>query len=100
MVAEARDIVAPLAQRRDMHGHHIEPVIQILAKAVLGDFGRQVARRSRNDADIAADHRQAADARETLAVQNAQELALSRQRQYGDLDRTEARRVEKEREER
>src|SRR3546814_3428692 len=63
MIAQRCDIVAPLAQRRDMNRYDVQPVIEILAKALLGDLGGQVARRARDDADIDADHGAAADAR-------------------------------------
>src|SRR3546814_3636193 len=85
MIAQRCDIVAPLAQRRDMNRYDVQPVIEILAKALLGDLGGQVARRARDDADIDADHGAAADAGEALIGENAQDLALRGQRHVGDL---------------
>src|SRR3546814_10799087 len=68
-----------------MHRHDVEPVIKILAKALLGNFGGQVARRARDDADVDADHRTSPDTGEALLGQDAQDFALRGQRHVGDL---------------
>src|SRR3546814_20255304 len=79
------EVGAQLAERRDSHRHYVEPVIKILAKALLGNFGGQVARRARDDADVDADHRTSPDTGEALLGQDAQDFALRGQRHVGDL---------------
>src|SRR5690606_33906166 len=83
MVAQARDIVAPLAQWRDVNRNDVEAVIEILAKTAFGDLGHQVTRGARNDAHINPDHRASADAGKALIGENTQYLALRRDRHVG-----------------
>src|SRR3546814_16760803 len=68
-----------------MTRYDVEPVINVLAKARLGNVGGQVARRARDDADFDAEHRTSPDTGEALLGQDAQDFALRGQRHVGDL---------------
>ena len=49
---QERDVLAPLAQRRDAQGNHVEPVEEVLAEALLGDGAAQVLVGGGDDADV------------------------------------------------
>ncbi len=63
MADQRRNVLAPLGEAGDQHGHDVEAVIEILAEAPFGDLVRQVARGGGDDADIDLDDSLAANAR-------------------------------------
>ena len=56
---EQRQVVKPLAERRDLQHDHVQPVEQILAESLLLDRAREidVGRRDHADIDLALDVR-------------------------------------------
>ena len=82
---EQRDVVGPLAQRRHVHAHDGEPVVEILAEALRGDLGAQVAVRRGDDAhgDLAV--ARAAHGAHGALVERAQQRRLHLGRQLADL---------------
>ena len=78
-----RDIVAAFGQRRDAHRHHVQAVIQVFAEAARFGFLAQVARGRTDHPRIHLHPGLAADAREGLVDQYAQNLALGFQRHVG-----------------
>ena len=81
----AGDVLAPVGERRQVHGHDVEPVIEILAEAAGGDLVGQDSRGRGDDAHVDLDGALAADPNEALIGQHAQDLALGRERHVGDL---------------
>ena len=82
---ELGDVLAPLGQGRQADGDDVQPVEQVLAELAAGDLGGQVARRRADHADVDLDPARSADALEGLLGQDAEYLALRRQRHVGDL---------------
>ena len=58
VLREARDVLGPLAQRRQLQRHHLQPIHQVLAKRAGAHALGEVAVRRRDDANI---HRHALD---------------------------------------
>ena len=82
---QVRQILEPVAQRRQRHVHHGEPVEQIEAELLLGDHARQLAVRRRDDARVDGDRPIRADRLHGLSLEHAQELGLRRERQLAEL---------------
>ena len=78
MLHEERDVVATLAQRRQLHRNHVQPVVEILAKRALGHHPGEVGMRGGDHADIDLDRVRVADALELALLQHAQQLGLQR----------------------
>ena len=76
MADQLGDVLAPLAQRRQVDRHHVQPVVQILAEPLGLDLGQQVAIAGGDDARIDADGLRIADALELALLQHAQQLDL------------------------
>ena len=70
------NVLAPLAQRRQVDRHHVEPVVQVLAEAAVARFGQQVAIAGGDDAGVDADGLRVADALELAFLQHAEQLHL------------------------
>ena len=51
-LAEHRDVLAPLAQRRDANGQHRDAIVEVGAEALVGELGLEVLRRRGDDAHI------------------------------------------------
>ena len=85
MQRQRRHILAPLAQGRDLHRHHGQAVIQILAEPPAGDFGLQVAVGRGQHPHINLDPRRPAQPFKGLVLQRSDNLALSLQRHVGHL---------------
>ncbi len=85
MPRHQRDVLAPVAQRRHLDRHDVEPIEQILAEAAGADLAGKVAVRRRDDADIDLDPARPADPLEGLLLQRADDLALGLERHVGDL---------------
>ena len=81
----ARQVVEPIAQRRQVDREDVEPVVEVLAELALRDQRLEVAVGGRDDADVDLDRLGAADALELALLQHAQQLDLHLQRQVADL---------------
>ena len=82
----ARNVFAPLAQRRDDEMNDVDAIEQILAKLPLADELAQVAIRRGDDADIRR-HRHAlgADLLDFARLEEPQQQALHPQRHLADF---------------
>ncbi len=76
MLNQVRDILAPLAQRRNANLDHLDAEVQVLAKLALGDHRFEVLVGRRDDPDVGGERLIAADPLELLLLQHAQELGL------------------------
>src|SRR5208283_4273783 len=85
MLRQQQDIVAAVAQGRQLDLHDVQPVKQILAELAAADGLREVAVRRGNEADIDAQLLRAADARERAVLQKAKQLGLKRLAHVGDF---------------
>ena len=82
---EQRDVLAALAQRRQLHRDHVQPVEEILAERAVGDHLREVAVGRGDDAHVDLDRVRVADALELALLQHAQQLRLQRRAHRPDL---------------
>ena len=82
---EHRDVLAALAQRRQLDRHDREPVVQVLAEPPAGDLGLQILVRRGDDADVDLDRLAAADALELALLEHAQHLRLRVRVHVADL---------------
>ncbi len=85
MLGEQRDVLSPLAQRRDGHDIEGETVQEIAAEAALIGQRRQIDISGGDDADVDTLHVVAADALEGAVLDDAQDLLLDGERGIGDL---------------
>jgi hypothetical protein len=94
---EAGEVARAGAQRRHAQARHVEPVVEIRAKASGGDLLAQVAVRRGDDPRRHAQRRAAADALEGPLLEHAQQHRLERGIEIADLveeDRAAARLLE------
>ena len=77
---QQRNIFRPLAQRRQVHGDDVQPIVEILAERPLLHHLRQVGVGRGDDADVDLDGARVADALELALLQHAQQLHLQRHR--------------------
>src|SRR5258707_10910762 len=75
-VREGRDVLPPLAQRRNQNRQHAEPKVQILAEVPARRVLGEVAVRRGDDADVHLDRLRAADALELLLLEDTKQLRL------------------------
>ena len=80
-----RDVLRPLAQRRDGDGHDLEPVVQIAAEGAGSDLLLEVRVGGGDDAHVHLDRLGPPDAHERAILEHAQDLRLQRQRHLADL---------------
>ena len=85
IIDQQRDVFASLAQRGQLQGHDVQPVIKILAKVAIGDGILQVAIRGAEHADIHLNGFVAAQSLEGLLLQESQDLGLDQQGNIADL---------------
>ena len=85
MAGQGHDVLRPVAQRRNVDLHHVEPIEQILAKQPRGDLRLEVAVGRGKDAGVRAKVPVRADPRERAVVNHPQELGLKRRRQLRDF---------------
>ena len=78
-------ILEPLAQRRHLHGEHVQAIVQVFAEAARADGGLQIAMRRCDDPHVAADGPVAAHAFESALLEHAQQLHLHLQRHVADF---------------
>ena len=67
-----------LAQRRDRERDAVEAEVQILAEALAGDLGLEIAVGGRDEADVDRPRGAPADAHDLAALEHAQQLRLQR----------------------
>ena len=85
MLGEERDVLAALAQWRQVDGNGVETEKQILAEFSGGDLGGHVGVRGRDEADIDAVGPGRADAFVFAGLERAQNLRLLAERNVADL---------------
>ena len=88
-----RNVVRPLAQRRQIDAQDVEPIEQIGAEPpVLDELAQRLVRRG-DDAHVDRDRLHAADAHELALLEHAQQLDLRRRRNLADLVEEERSRI-------
>ena len=85
MAGNGRNILTPLAQGRDSHGKHIEPIKKVFPEDSFGNRLRHVAIGGGNNADIQGHRFLAANALDLTLLQDAQQLGLQAHRHFGDF---------------
>src|SRR5262249_28592098 len=85
MLDQQRQILEPLTQGRQLDREHAQAIVQIVPKRAFFDGPFQVVIRRRQKANVRGDGLIAADALETLFLQDAQELGLRQGRHVADL---------------
>ena len=82
---EQRDVVAPLAQRRQVDADDVQPVEEVLAEPPVLHLLLQVDVGRGDDADVDLDRLHAAEAHELALLHHAQQLGLRLDRDVADL---------------
>src|SRR5262249_31098125 len=82
---EARDVLAPFAERGHRDLDDAQPVEEILAETALPDELREALVRRGEDAHVHGDARAAAHALDLALLKDAQELRLDREGRVRDL---------------
>ncbi len=85
MIGQHRDIGAARAQRRQRDRHHVDPVVEVLAEALLGDLFGQIAIGGGDQPHVDVEGLVAADPPHFLFLQHAQQLGLQPETEIGDL---------------
>ena len=85
VLKDERDVFSPLSQRREMKPSHVEPVVQVLTEAALGNRPGKVHVRRSNDADVHLDRLVLTDAPYFSVLNGAKELRLEGQRRLRDF---------------
>ena len=83
MVGEFGDILPMVAQGRHLYGHHIETIVQILAKAAGRDLAAEIAIRCCDKAYVNFDARAAANSLKRLLLQETKNFSLRLQWHVG-----------------
>ena len=79
------DVLAAIAQRRDVHRQDVEAEVEVLAEAPLLDEGRQVAVRRGDHADVDVMDAIAAHGAHVAELQDAQQLGLQAEGHVANL---------------
>src|SRR5690606_17914791 len=82
---QERDVALALAQRRQAHLDHVEPVVEVLAEAALPDLLQQIAVGRRDQPYVDLDGLDAAHPLELLLLDRAEQLHLHVDRDLADL---------------
>ncbi len=82
---EQRDVADPLAQRRDLQRHHVEPVVEVVAEVAALDLGLEVAVGRGHEPHVDLERLDAADALELALLDRAQQLDLHLDGDLADL---------------
>src|SRR5690606_19508462 len=77
MLRKVRNVLAPLAQRRDMNREHIETEVKVLPEIAAIDLLLKVAVRRGQHAHIDAEREARPDALERALLQRAKQLRLN-----------------------
>ena len=82
---QARDVVGPIAKRRQRDGKHAEPVIEVGPEPPLGHGGFEVDVGGGDDPHVDAARPRRSDALEFPLLQHAQQLGLELGLQIADF---------------
>src|SRR5258708_22344383 len=85
IIYEQRNILFAIAQRWQLDGENVEPVVKITAKGAVCDSYLQITIRRRDNADVSAQNFRATYAFKLAFLQNAQQCDLRLQRQISYL---------------
>ena len=85
VLREQRDVVAPLAQRRERDREDIQSIVEIVPESILPDFVRQITIGGGNDPHVDVHRARAAQSLELSLLQNAQQLWLQLDRKVADF---------------
>ena len=84
-IDQQADVVAAVAQRRQVQLEHAEPVVQVLAEPLVADVLLQVLIRGGDHADVDAHFLRRPDRQKRMAFENPQQLGLAFERQLADF---------------
>lgn len=79
------DVLGARREGREIDRDHREPVVEVLAEALVGDGGREIDVRGRDHAHVGLLLCRAPEPIEGLRLQEGQELRLRRERELSDL---------------
>ena len=82
---EERNVLGPLAKRRQAERHHLEPLVEVLAKPAGAHLLGEIAVGGREDAGADRDASHPAHPLDLALLQDAQQLGLQVLRQLADL---------------
>ncbi len=83
--SERQDLVAPLAQRRNVDRHPAQPKQEILAECAVPDLFAEIAIGRRYEANVDPSRRKRAESRDLATLEHAQDLGLRGQRHFPDF---------------
>ena len=76
VVGQVFDVFLAFAEWRNLHGNHVETVVEVFAETLLGDFLLQVPVCGRDDADIDVLGLVRSEGANFFALQDSQKLDL------------------------
>ena len=82
---ESKDVVGPLAERRNRQSDDVDAKVQVLSKQPVAHHAGQVAVRRRDDPHVDGDRFDAAQGHDGPFLNATQQLGLRRQRQFADF---------------
>jgi hypothetical protein len=82
---QQRNILQSVAERRDVDGDNVEPVVEIIAKATTADLFFEVAVRGGDDARVNVSRFGASDPSKFSVLQDSEQLGLDPQRKFSDF---------------
>src|SRR5262245_44767089 len=82
---ECRNVLAPLAERRHVDGHDVEPVVEVLTERALAHRAPEIHVRRRQDPHVDRHRADPAEPLDLALLQDAQELRLQVEAQGADL---------------
>src|SRR5687768_11848718 len=85
MPDELRDVIGPLAERRDVHGNDVEAKEEILAEAAVGDGALEIVIRRGEDANVHRNGLASTHALDLLRLDGPQQLRLRLRAEVTDL---------------
>ena len=85
MIAELRDILAPLAERRQIDIHDMQPVIEVFPKKACRHTGLEIGIGGADDPDVAFRLPGGSHAQKVSLLQHPQQLYLQRRRHAVDF---------------
>lgn len=85
VLRQHENVLAPLAQRRDVDGHNLQPVVQVVPEPAHVHLAEQDLVGRGDEPDVAGLFLHRADPAKAAAVQQGQQLGLHRRLQLPDL---------------
>ena len=85
VIHQQRDVALSLAQRRDVHGEHVEPVVEVLAEGAVLHHLLERAIGGGDHAHVHLDVHRPADSPKGAGLQHPQQLHLQLRREFRDL---------------